>query len=333
MSAFTHPNLLWALSALPVLSVLAVLAARRRQRNLIAMGGLVTGVVLARRRASRLRGFLLWLGLTCLGIGMAGPRWGRDWSQSAAPGRDLVVVLDLSRSMYAESPSRLERARNALLDLADTLRRRGGHRVALVVFAGQARMACPLTHDLDHFRDRVQALDLTAPDPTLGAGTRIGAGLVLAVETHEGRARARDILLLSDGDDPARDGEWRRGIESAHREGIAVHCVALGDSSKGHGIPDGPDGKGWLTFGGKEVQTRLEEAPLLEIARHTGGEYIRGGTQRVALGESYLELARRAGDEDSPERLPVYRQRQGWFLLPAFVLLGLTLLMPDRRKP
>jgi Ca-activated chloride channel family protein len=331
MTLFTHPTLLVALSALPVLSVLAVLAARRRQRNLIVMGGLVTGVVLARQRPSRLRGLLLWLGLTCLGMGMAGPRWGRDWSQSAAPGRDLVVVLDASRSMFAEAPSRLERSRNALLDLADTLRYRGGHRVALVVFAGQARLACPLTHDLDHFRDRVLALDLEAPDPTLGAGTRIGTGLVLAVDTHEGRSRqAQDILLISDGDDPARDGEYRRGIDRARAEGIHVHCLAVGDSSEGHRIPDG---KGFLTFGGKEVETRLEEAPLSEIARRTGGEYIRAGTTRVPLGEHYLALASPAGDEDSPESLPVYRQRQTWFLLPAFVCLALTLIVPDRRKP
>ncbi len=331
MTHFTHPLLLLALWALPVLSVLAVLAAGRRQRSLIALGGLVTGVVLARQRASRLRGLLLWLGLTCLGVGMAGPRYGRDWSQSAAPGRDLVVVLDQSRSMYAEAPSRLERARTALIDLADTLRRRGGHRVALVVFAGQARVVCPLTHDLDHFKDRVVGLDLDAPDPSLGAGTRIGAGLVLGVEAHEGRSwRARDLLLLSDGDDPARDGEWRRGIDRARAEGIAVHCVALGDSSQGHLIRDG---KGWLSYDGKEVKTRLEAAPLLEITRRTGGQYILAGTQRVALGEYYLDLASRAGDEDSPENLPVYRQRQNWFLLPAFVFLAVALLVPDRRKP
>jgi Ca-activated chloride channel family protein len=331
MTLFTNPLLLLALWALPVLGVLAALAMRRRQRNLIVMGGLVTGVVLARGRPSRLRGLLLWLGLTCLGVGMAGPRWGRDWSQSAAPGRDLVVVLDMSRSMYAEAPSRLQRAQTALLDLADALRRRGGHRVALVVFAGQPRLVCPLTHDLDHFRDRVEGLDLEAPDPTLGAGTRIGGGLILAVETHEGRSRAfRDILLLSDGDDPARDGEYRRGIERARGEGIPVHCLALGDRTEGHGIPDG---KGYLTYQDKVVKTRLEEAPLREIARRTEGSYLLGGTQRVGLGEYYLALASRAGDEDSPERLAVSKQRQGWFLLPAFVFLALTLLVPDRRKP
>jgi hypothetical protein len=231
--------------------------------------------------------------------------------------------------MYAEAPSRLERAREALLDLTESLRLRGGHRVALVVFAGQPRLACPLTHDLGHFRAAVESLDLTAPDPTLGAGTRIGSGLVLAAQTHDGRSSsARDLLLLSDGDDPARDGEWRRGIESARAEGVRVICVGLGDANDGHRIPDG---KSYLTHDGKEVRTRLESAPLHEIARRTGGELITGNGRAVPLGERYLALAARAGDEDSPDRTPVYRQRQTWFLLPAFVFLSLALLLPERR--
>jgi Ca-activated chloride channel family protein len=328
--SFSHPLLLAGLSALPVLSVLAVLAARRRQRALVALGGLALGAVLLRRRPSRLRALLQWLGLVLLAVGMAGPRWGRDWSQSAAPGRDLVVVVDLSRSMYAEAPSRVELARMALFDLAHTLRERGGHRVSLVVFAGKPRLVCPLTHDLDHFRDSVEAIDVAVPDPDLGSGTRIGSALALAVDTHEGRSRAaRDILLLSDGDDPARDGEWRAGADRARAEGIPVHCVALGDAAEPHGIRISG---GWLMHDGKEVQTRREDAPLREIARRTNGQLILAGNQRLPLGEHYLALAAAsAGDEDSPDALPVYRQRQAWFLTPAFVLLALTLLIPETR--
>jgi Ca-activated chloride channel family protein len=312
-----------------VLSVLAALAARRRQRSLVALGGLALGAVLLRRRPSRLRALIGWLGLVLLAAGMAGPRWGRDWSQSAAPGRDLVVVVDLSRSMYAEAPSRVELARMALLDLATTLRQRGGHRLALIEFAGKSRLVCPLTHDLDHFSDRVEAIDVAVPESDLGTGTRIGAALALAVDAHEGRSHAaRDILLLSDGDDPARDGEWRTGVDRARAEGIPVHCVALGDAAELHGIPLAG---GWLMHDGKEVRTRREDAPLREIARQTDGQLILAGTQALALGDHYLHLAARGGDEDSPDTLPVYRQRQTWFLTPAFVLLSLTLLIPETR--
>ncbi len=327
--AFAHPDLLLALAALPVVSVLALVAARGRQRRLVRMAGLVGAVVLARQRPSRLGRLALTLGLTCLAIGIAGPRWGRDWSQSAAPGRDVVVVLDLSRSMYAEAPSRLERACAAVEDLVATLHGRGGHRLALVVFAGKPRLVCPLTHDLDHVRESVAAIDRSVPDPALGSGTRIGTALALALESFTGRsASARDIVLLSDGDDPARDGEWRQGVEQAAAAGVPVHVIGVGDPGEGHRVPAGD---GWLAYDGQEVRTRLEEAPLRAIAQRTGGQLLLAGMKPFPLGEHYLALvAGQPGDEDSPDALPVLRQRQGWFLVPAFVLLCVTLILPPR---
>src|SRR5262245_12995486 len=187
--AFAHPELLVALAVLPVVGVLTAYARQRGRRALLQVGGLVQGTVLAARTARRWRGWCVSLGMACLGLGMAGPQWGRDWSQSAAPGRDLVVVLDQSWSMFAEQPSRLERAREALRAQAKARRVQGGHRVALVVFAGKAKLACPLTHDLDHFAEVVGEIDLAAPDPELVGGThgtRIGAALERALEVHDG---------------------------------------------------------------------------------------------------------------------------------------------------
>jgi Ca-activated chloride channel homolog len=336
---FAHPLLLWAFALLPVLAALAVWARRRRRLALARVGNLATlEAAVARRRRPRLRGPCLLLGMTALGLGMAGPQWGRDWRQSAAPGRDLVVVLDCSRSMLAESPTRLGRAKAALLDLAEAVQRRGGHRLALVEFAGRARLACPLTHDYDHFRDTIRAIDPTTFDPELGpgpaekSGTRIGLGLAQGVQAHDpGFPGARDILLLSDGDDPARDREWREGVAEARREGIPVYVVGLGDPDTPHPVPGG-DGKP-LQHEGREVTTRLEEAPLREIARQTDGEYVPAHDQALPLGRKYLSLvASRPLREDSPDALPVYRQRYPWFLGAAFGFLTLALALPDRPR-
>src|SRR3712207_2009265 len=117
--AFAHPWLLWSLVLLPGLGLLA-LRGRRRRRQALALLGDVRSLGAVRaggRRARLLRGSFLALGLTCLGLGAAGRQWGRGWEEAAAPGRELVAVLDCSRSMLAEAPSRLERARAALLDL------------------------------------------------------------------------------------------------------------------------------------------------------------------------------------------------------------------------
>jgi Ca-activated chloride channel family protein len=333
---FAYPLALSLLALLPVLAVLALWGLRRRRGAMAGLGAraALDSVLAVRRWPCWLRGACWVLGLPCLLIGGAGPQWGRDWGQSTAPGRDLVVVLDCSRSMLAETPSRLERAKAALIDLVNGLQKRGGHRVALVTFAGRARLACPLTHDYDHFRVIVENIEVGLLDPDLGpgptetSGTRIGAALLLAVEAHDERfPGARDILLLSDGDDPARDGEWQAGVTAAQIKAIPIHVIGIGDPEETHRIPtsDGP-----LRHGEEEVHTRLEETPLRAIAEATQGQYIPAHTRLLPLGDLYLDLiANLPQREESDDVLPVYRQRSSWFLLPAFLLLLAAAAIPD----
>ncbi len=328
--------MLWFLAVLPLLVVLGVWSARRRRRAVARLGDPVAvEIQLASRRGwRRVRGLCLLLGLLGLGVGMAGPQWGRDWNQSAALGRDLVVVLDCSRSMLAETPRRLERARDALLDLADAVERRGGHRLALVLFAGKARLACPLTHDYDHFRSQLDNVVTVAqerdlePGPGEKSGTRLGQALSLAVTCDDPRfANLRDILLLSDGDDPGRDAEWRNGARIAIALGLRIYSVGIGDPNAASIIrlDSGP-----LRHDGQLVHTRLEEAPLREIAELTGGTYTPARTRTLPLGAIYLDtIDNQEQREDSEDALPVYQQRYAWFLAPALGFLILYTFLGD----
>jgi Ca-activated chloride channel family protein len=334
--AFAHPWMLWFLTALPVLVGLGVWSARRRRQALERLGdpAAVEMQLASRRGWRRLSGLCFLLGFLGLGVGMAGPQWGRDWNQSAAPGRDLIVVVDCSRSMLAEAPCRLERAREALIDLADAVESRGGHRLALVFFAGKARMVCPLTHDYDHFRSKLDNLETAAKERDLEpglsekSGTRLGQALSLAANSDDPRfASTRDILLLSDGDDPGRDAEWRNGARMAVAHGIRVHTIGVGDPNTASPIrlDSGP-----LMHDGQIVHTRLEEAPLREIAELTGGTYTPARTRTLPLGTLYLDtidsLPQR---EDSEDTLPVYQQRYAWFLAPALGFLVLFIFLGD----
>jgi Ca-activated chloride channel family protein len=261
-------------------------------------------------------------------VGIAGPQWGSA-ELPTAPGRDIVIVLDLSRSMLAEQPSRQERAVKALQDLADTVRKRGGHRLALVVFAAHAKVICPLTHDYDHFRESVTRLDAGHLPPALrpqadgpGSGTRIGEALRLAVQTHDPRFQGnQDILLVSDGDDPAGDGEWAHGARAAVQARIPVYTVGVGDPEKSFPIPAG---NGFLRHGHKEVQTRLDEGPLEEIARRTRGLYIPARTRGLPLGQWLREVIepRKAWRENEEDMLPVPEPHYAWFFGAALALLA-----------
>src|SRR5262245_3180791 len=101
---FANPLAFVLLAILPVMAVVAMIAARRRRRTLARFGTLPAMRTLTSvgRGLRFVRRTCLVCGLLLLVTGVAGPRWGWDWEQSAAPGRDLVVVLDLSRSMLAQ---------------------------------------------------------------------------------------------------------------------------------------------------------------------------------------------------------------------------------------
>jgi Ca-activated chloride channel family protein len=340
---FANPLWFALLALLPVLGVVAFFAAKRRRQLLSRFGNVLALKALAPRRGEwrLLRTLCLVAGLACLIAGIAGPRWGRDWETSTAVGRDLVIVLDLSRSMLAQDvlPSRVGRAKQALQDLILTMQRYGGHRIALVVFAARARIVCPLTHDYDHFRMALRDLDAAQLPPELcpagnqsPSGTRIGAGLLAAVDAQDPRFKGfQDILLLSDGDDPARDGEWREGALAARARGIPIHSVGIGNPDAACPIP-GADGKP-LRFQGQPIATRLEERPLEEIAHITGATYTPARTNALPLGELFRErIEPRPAREEDDDALPLYRQRYPLFLGMALSLFSFEMLLGSRRR-
>jgi hypothetical protein len=330
---FAHPQLLWCLAVLPALAVLGLWARRQRRRALAQLGSfhLLAAHAGRRRWPALIRGFFLTSGLALAAVAAAGPQWAWDYEQSAAPGRDLFVVVDCSRSMLAETPSRLERARLALADLAKAVEENGGHRLALIFCAAQARVACPLTHDYDYFREALNELPDAPfetglqPGPRDASGTRLGRGLFLAVQKAHDPA-VTDILLLSDGDDPARDGEWRLGADRAQDRGIAVYAVGVGNPDevspiRVEGAP--------LMHAGQEVRTRLNEDLLRDVARPDRHNYW-GRAGGIRLGERYLEaIAGLPVREESDDPVPVHRQHYALFVLSAFLSLTSALTLGD----
>jgi Ca-activated chloride channel family protein len=337
---FAHPWAFWMLLLLPALGALAIYARLRRRRVLAQVGNrlMLDKLTPVRPWPRRLRAGCGAVAIVLVVLGTAGPQWGRDWDQPA-PGRDLIVLLDVSRTMLAEDvpPNRLGRARESLIELSRVLQQRGGYRVALVVFAGRALVVCPLTRDYDHFRDAVEHLDTVLgrselrPGKGSPSGTRFGAGLREAVLAHDPRFHGfQEILMISDGDDPVRDEEWRIGVREAQTRRIPVHTLGVGDPREGGRIPVA---KGFLRDGNKEVRTRLEEQPLREIARLTGGTYTPAETKVVPLEEWFRTTVEpRPAPDQSDELVPIPRQRYAWFFAAALLFLTFEMVLGHRPK-
>lgn len=339
---FAHPEMLWLAPLLAMVGFVVLWGWRRRRLAMAALGMPVAlRKLVSLDRLQGVRRICLAAGLILLVLGSAGPQWGRDLQRETRPTQDLVLVLDVSRSMLAEQPNRLQRATRALHDLADHLQRRGGVRVALIVFATQPQVVFPLTQDYDHLRSslvQIERDDLPAglrpregdPPPS---GTRIGAALRLAVRSRDDKHTGKSfLLLLSDGDDPARDDEWLEGVHDARAAQLPIHTIGVGDPHQPSNILlEGEP----LLHEGKLVLTKLEENVLQEIARRTGGAYVPAHNNTLPLGSLFNEMVRRGAEEDvkgSHSTIPGLQQRHGWFLAPALACLVATLLLHARIK-
>ena len=219
------PWWLTLLAVVPIFWVIASLRERRRHKLL----AILLGPQAPPERRTGATDWLRIFAIVAIVLGMAGPWWGRDPQAPRTRGRDILIVLDVSRSMLAEDRdghARLVRARGYLKELADALRTRGGYRLGLIVFAGQAKLVCPFTEVFDHF---LFALDRAHPDELGQAGRlssdqEIGTNLQTALDlarTEIDAVEFQDCLLVTDGEDLSG------GTPAI--TGMSVHVLGVGD--------------------------------------------------------------------------------------------------------
>jgi len=324
---FAHADLLWLFLVLPFLGLLNRWAASRRKTSIGSIGrpAAVAGQLTHPFSRGRWLGLSYPLAWSALILGLAGPRWGKSEESGIAVGRDVVIVMDLSRSMLARDmanaaePTRWQAARAAALDLLAGIATRGGHRVAILVFAAHSKMMCPLTTDYDHARAVLTDLDGQFPPPEIRpgtaemiSGTRIGEALRAAVAVHDQRFPGyQDVILISDGDAPADDREWVRGSDEARKARIPVQVVGVGSPFEDY----------VLTFGEELAPTRLREEPLQRIAVETSGHYLSAHRGLPQLGEFFRsQLEPLPGRAVTDEVLPLMKERYSWFLAPGLGL-------------
>ena len=233
---------------------------------------------------------------------------------------DVVVVLDVSRSMLAEdaAPSRLARARAEIGEVADRL---PGNRFGLVAFAGRAAVLCPLTGDLDFFH---LALSEASPDSVSRGGTRIGDGLRKALASFGQGSGARLLILVTDGED--HDSFPMDAAKELAAEGVKVVAVGFG-SEEGSPIsitdPQTGARSQLLDRDGQVVISRLDGDLLRDLALETEGAYVPAGVAALDL-ESVVERnllpLTRDTTEDTSRVVPY--EIYPWLLLLS--LLGLV---------
>jgi Ca-activated chloride channel family protein len=200
---------------------------------------------------------------------------------SARVSADIVIVLDVSKSMLAEdaAPSRLARAKAEISGMLDELR---GHRVGLVAFAGRASVLSPLTPDYGFFRMILRGTD---PSSVSRGGTQIGEAIREALAVlRESTSGSKLILLVTDGED--HDSYALDAAGEAKAAGIKIVSIGFGSETGSEiTIVDPRTGaRSMLTDrDGKNVQSRLDGELLRKIALETEGAYVPAGVAALDL--------------------------------------------------
>jgi Ca-activated chloride channel family protein len=320
-------HLLWVVPAAALLLWLSGRAARSALARFTAMEARLTLLDRRRRLARRL---LALLALLCLGVALLRPGWDPQPMVVRQEGRDVVFAVDVSRSMLAEdlAPNRLERAKLAILDALPAVQ---GDRVAVVAFAGEAAVVCPLTRDYGFFKWAVEGL---SPANVQAQGTLIGDAIrKIAVEVFDPREkRFKDLILISDGEDQGSYPEVAASV--AGEQGVRILAIGLGDESRGSRIPVDASGaqKTYLSANGLEVWTRLDALTLRQMALATpGGRYLHAATGTFDLGGLYRGLiASEEGRDFGPVEITRYQEKFQIFLLAALLLLAAESLLSER---
>ena len=268
--------------------------------------------------ASGLQMGLVIAGLALALFAAARPQWGRVTEKTVERSRNVVVAIDVSRSMLAQDvrPNRLERAKADVADLIDSLE---GDRCALVAFRRTGVVICPLTTDHGYLRS---ALEQLTPESAPRGETDLGSAIRAALDALDPAADDHNaIILISDGGDLR--GEALANAELAKKRGIPIFTVGIGDPKRGAAIPS-EDGRGEQKFQGQTVKVKLEETALKAIADASKGRYVplaTAGTAETTLGAIYRRFLRQVAAKEQNEEAERAAERYQIFLVPGLVLL------------
>ncbi|MBS3758269.1 MAG: VWA domain-containing protein [Desulfobacterales bacterium] len=335
MGRFHDLEMLLLLWGLPVLIGLFAYAAYRRKQALrrFAESHLLPVIHVSTQPARRRWKALLILAAFAFGaVAAARPAWNPTPRTIERKGRDVVFLLDVSRSMLAEdlSPNRLERAKLAINDCVDRLR---GDRVGLVAFAGTAVIKCPLTLDYGFFRMMLENITTTSVSR---GGTMIGDAVRTAMDQvfDHVEKQYKDIILITDGED--HESFPVEAAAEAGEAGIRLIAIGIGNEDEGRRIPvtDESGNRSFLKYNGREVWTRLDAKTLRQMVNATpGGRYLNVATGAIDLGDVYTKLV--AGAEKKAlqsETVKRYEEKFQIFLAVMLGLLVLEMFISERKK-
>ncbi|MEN9468754.1 MAG: hypothetical protein RL630_487 [Verrucomicrobiota bacterium] len=330
--SFAHPWLLLLLLGIPVLAWLkgkfgGTAAVTFSTTSMLAEIG-----SRQRNRAGAFLAGLSYLALALFIIALARPQLGRVTTRVQATGVDIMLVLDVSRSMLAEDftigNSRSNRIDTVKLVTEQFIRQRPNDRIGIVAFAGRPYLVSPLTLDHDWLIRNLERLRIGLVED----GTAIGSAIASAANRLKDKeAKTKLIVLLTDGDNNAGKVQPLTAAEAAKALGIRIYTIGAG--TEGEAPFPLQNAFGRTVY--RNVLVKFDEKTLSEIATITDGQYFRA-TDTNSLRKIFSEIDKMEKTKVEVERTAQYRDLFHYVLIPGIACLLLEILLSQtvwRRLP
>jgi len=323
---------LWGLLWLPVLVIAYWLFLQWRKAAIARFGEwnlvekLMDGFSAKRQHLK----FLLWLlTITFIILGLTNPQLGTRLEKVKRQGVDVVIALDVSKSMLAQdiTPNRLERSKQFISKL---LSRMADDRIALIIFAGNAYMQMPLTIDYSAAKLFLNTIS-TEIVPT--QGTAIGEAIDLATQAFDPEDdKFKTLIIITDGENHEKGAIT--SAEDAQESGVLTYTVGVG-SKEGGPIPI-YRGKRITDYvrdkSGQTVSSKLNIEMLKDVAKAGNGQFFQltNGTREI---DNILdELSGMEKKEFEDRVFTDFEDQFQWLLGPALLLLIFNLVYTERKK-
>lgn len=328
MLRFEHIEYLWLLLLIPFCIFIYFMWYQYKKKQLKKLGDfvLIQNMMPQYNSSISKLNLSIWLlGIFCIVLSLANLQGAASAQKVMRKGSDLFVLLDVSKSMWAqdEKPNRLEKAKQLIQKLIEKI---PDNRLGLILFAGRSYLSVPMTTDISAFK---MNLAVASPDVVPTQGTVIGDAIEMAIESMGSKeSNYKSMLLISDGED--HDPEALKQSKKATELGIVIHTVAVG-SEEGATIPDPKTGEIKKDENGQDVITKVNVDILKEIANNTQGTFIHLSNTEQNASAIATQINNIEQKNISEAMLIDYKSYYPYFLSIGLLLIGLQFILPLKK--
>lgn len=322
------PQYIWFLPIVVGAMILAIYRLQLKQQAVALLAGRWSNMVIKHNRPNwqKAKALLISCGIFFLWIALLRPQWNKREQIIMEEGRDLLIALDISRSMLAKDcePNRLQHAKTKIKRLLNLLE---FERVGLLLFSGSAFIQCPLTTDYNAFLmylDHVDVETISSGTTTLGSALKVAIDIYGAVPNKKSKL----LVVFTDGEDFSHN--LKQYKDEAKKQKLNVFTIGVG-TTEGAPIPlyneKGTQVGHQKDARGNVVISQLNEQTLQSLSHEAGGAYLPVTTNNDDIKKLVRHISRFEKEKIEDKKIARYEDKYHYFLMMSFICFVLEWLL------